>query len=71
MTTIQQIMFMKHKYSTNEAREWLRLNGYNRIKRVKKTKMLLKYVLQEPRLFKNFNTKVDNNNGMIFVYGLV
>jgi hypothetical protein len=45
---IQSIKFDREYFNTNQARYWLRMHGYQVIKRVHKTSKYLKYRLQEP-----------------------
>ena len=71
MDNVYMVMFYKHKWTTNEARQWLKDNGYNRIKRVKKTKVLLKYTINEPREFKSFTTdNLGEETGIIIINGI-
>lgn len=48
MSSIQSIIFKKDKYTTDEARKWLKKHKHIPIKRVDKTKEYLRYRIAEP-----------------------
>ncbi len=53
---IQSVLFDKKKYTTTSARKWLIRHNLKPIKRVDKTKNLLRYRLEDPKKFKSFRT---------------
>jgi hypothetical protein len=66
---IQSITFNKDKYTTQEARNWLKRNNFKAIKRVDKTKSLLRYRINKPGKYKRFRTQKVGGD-IMFVYGL-
>lgn len=67
--TIQAVLFDKNKWTTVEARNYLKKHRYVPIKYVHKTNDYLRYRLQDPDLFKSFITK-DLGNGIKLVIGI-
>ncbi len=56
-SVVQSVLFDIKKFNSRSARKWLREHDYPTIKRVDKTKSLLRYRLKEPSLFKKFRIK--------------
>lgn len=54
VSLIQNIMFKRKYFTTNEARKWLKKNKFIPIKRVDKTNNELRYRIKDPRIFKKF-----------------
>ena len=65
---IQAVLFKKKKYTTTEARKYLKNNDMNPIKRVHITQNYLRYRLQPPELFNKFKMKKKGNN-ILYVIG--
>lgn len=55
--SIQAILFDKSKFTTVQARAWLKKKGYKPIKRVHITKNLYRYRLKNPKKGATFRNK--------------
>ena len=69
MSEIQAVLFDKSHWSTSKARKWLKKKKMKPIKRVDKTKNLLRYRLQDPRKFIRFRIKKIPKFNLDFVFG--
>lgn len=55
---VQSILFDKHKFTTSEARKWMKKHGFKPIKRVDETKAFYRYRQTDPDKYKYFRMKV-------------
>lgn len=67
-TEAQSIIFENDIYTAEQARQWLKKNGYKPIKRVDKTKNFLRYRLTEPE-YKSYRT-INVTKGIKIVLGI-
>ena len=70
MSQIQSVLFDKDKFTTAQARAFLKRNRLVSIKRVDKTTKNLRYMLQNPKLFKRFRI-IRIKKNIQFVIGFV
>ena len=66
---IHTIYFMRPKWTTTKAREWLKNHNYIPIKRVHKMGNELRYRIRDPAQFKTFRTKKLKDD-IYIVFGL-
>lgn len=57
MSQVQSVVFSVSKFSTKEARKWLRAHHFKPSKRVRKTKNKLWYRIRPPTSFQRLRTK--------------
>lgn len=68
----QAVLFKSKNWTPTKARVWLRKHKYKPIKRVDRTKNLLRYRLQPPKKYKRFITqKSKNNKSISFIVGFL
>ena len=68
-SSIQSVLFDRKIFTTTEARSWLSRNNLQPIKRVDKTKNLLRYRIKNPNKFKRFRIIQAPNSTVKFVIG--
>lgn len=68
-TYIQSVLFDKTKFSTDEARKWLRHHDFEPIKRVHKTDAYLRYRLKKPHSDHRYRVKEIKKGNIRFVIG--
>lgn len=66
---IQAILFDKRKWTTTEAREWLKKHNYYPIKKVHVTEHFLRYRIESPDSFSRFVTK-HISDGIELILGI-
>lgn len=69
VSQIQAVLFRKSIWDTKMARKWLKKNKMKPIKKVHKTKNLLRYRLRSPEQFKRFRIKKIPKFSIKFVIG--
>ncbi len=69
MSEIQAVLFEKKVWDSKMARKWLKKNKMKPIKKVHKTKNLLRYRLRSPRKYKRFRMKSIPKFSLKFVIG--
>lgn len=67
---VHTIAFDKNKWTTDEARAWLRSHKYKPIKNVHKTTNYLRYRIRDPELFSSFVTKSIPESGINIILGI-
>jgi hypothetical protein len=68
MSEVQAVLFDNKAWSTQQARAWLKKEGFVPIKRVDRTESLLRYRLRPPRRYTRFRVKAVKP-GVSFVLG--
>lgn len=61
MSEIQAVLFNKHMVTTKQAEKWLKDNKIKPMKRVHKTKNLLRYRIRLPSKYKRMRYKKINS----------
>ncbi len=68
MSEVQSVVFPKNKFSTTQARAFLKANNFNPIKRVDVTENTLRYRIVEPEKFKRIRT-IKIKDGISLIIG--
>ena len=68
MSEVQAVLFNKHLITKKKAREWLKRNKMQPIKKVHTTKNLYRYRINPPKKYKKFRYKKINDH-MSFIIG--
>lgn len=68
MSKLQAVLFNNKIFNATKARAWLKKNNIKPIKRVDKTKNLLRYRVRSPKQFNKFINK-KTSDGIIFTIG--
>ncbi len=68
MSKIQSVIFNSKKFSTTQARSWLKSHSLKAIKRVDRTNNSIRYRIKKPESFKRFTTK-KTSKGISIIIG--
>jgi len=67
--SIQSVIFDNKIFNSTEARRILKSKGLKPIKRVDKTKSLLRYRITDPSLYKSYETVNSEIDGLRYIVG--
>lgn len=65
---VQAVIFDRHMWTTDQARDWLKKNDFVRLKRVDQTKNHYRYRITDPKKYARFTMK-KTSVGISFVIG--
>ncbi len=72
-TLIHNVAFEKSKWTTSEARKWLKKHNIVTIKKVDTNinPNWIRYRIRPPEMFKTFRTKIYPDKGIHIIFGIL
>jgi hypothetical protein len=66
---LQSVVFMRDKYTSDLARQWLKDHNINRMKNVHKTNTYLRYRITDPTQYGEYMTKIIDEGAIHLIIG--